>query len=419
MKKAPLGKLLEFLEGSVWLMVIYAVVSCAMTVSLLVGMPYERTVMLYVMVALFLGTFLLTAVLFGTARLFFGIFGKKKIPESLAVVLGNVVNFCSIFLTACFVPVCIIVLVYFFSLFKVSVLLFLLVCGIYLYLGYGIMSNNRILSKETDIDVIQSFRAEWSRKRMKWVVLLFVVMLLLMALGVREHRSFSVVDCIAISIYLLAVTYYIFVDPYVNTYSKEYSNKDFVFFLRSFLIDNSVEEKIISDIHDGLNYTFTNKVRILRIGNPSLTMYGPAFGADTFFLPTEDWQPVVRRYINDSKAVVVLINVPKRDDDQEDGQVQFTQGVIWELYNNIEHRDKFIYCIDKISSHTSSGYLDLLDEDKKEHSLTKCIVSLLDQAESTTFPEDRCVFTYDGENCVLFNELKEAVKHVLGERSAK
>jgi choline kinase len=128
---------------------------------------------------------------------------------------------------------------------------------------------------------------------------------------------------------------------------------------------------------------------------------------------------VVRRYINDSKAVVVLINVPKRDDDQEDGQVQFTQGVIWELYNNIEHRDKFIYCIDKISSHTSSGYLDLLDEDKKEHSLTKCIVSLLDQAESTTFPEDRCVFTYDGENCVLFNELKEAVKHVIGERSPK
>ena len=55
----------------------------------------------------------------------------------------------------------------------------------------------------------------------------------------------------------------------------------------------------------------------------------------------------------------------------------------------------------------------MLDEEKKGHTLTKCIVSLLDHAQSTTFEEDRCVFTYDGRKCLIFNKLKSAVKHTL------
>lgn len=217
------------------------------------------------------------------------------------------------------------------------------------------------------------------------------------------------------SIYILFVAYYAYISPYRNTYSKEYSNKNFVFFLRSFQIDDSVEDNIISAINSGLSYTAKNKLRILRIGNPSLTMYDAAFGADTFFLPTNDWQPVVRKYISEAKAVVVLINVPKTEDNSESSQAKFTQGVIWELYNNLEHRRKFIYCIEKISTHTSSGYLELLDDEKKDTLLTNCIVSILDYAQTTAFTDDRCIFTYDGEKCLLFNKIESAVKYTLGQ----
>lgn len=415
MKKGYLNNFFEFLSGSKWLMVIYAILSVVVAVLLLIGMPYDKTVILYLMASFFFGPLALTAALFVPVGLLFRIFGRS-IPKPLAIFLGNIVNFFSIFFVAGFIPSVIIVIVFYLSLFKLSFFLSLFVLGVSLYLGYGIMSNNKILSTETDIEVIQSFRLAWCERRLKWVLLLFVLLSVLLILGIREHKLFSMIDCTAMSVYLLFVAYHIYISPYRNTYSKEYSKKDFVFFLRSFRIDNTVEEKIISAIHDGLNYTVINKLRILRIGNPSLTMYEPAFGADTFFLPTHDWQPLVRKYINDSRAVVVLINVPKRDEDVENNQLQFTQGVIWELYNNIEYRDKFVYCIEKISSHTSSGYLDLLDSDKKEHSLTKCIISILDYAQSVKFVEDRCIFTYDGEKCLLFDEMKSAVKYTIGQR---
>lgn len=304
---------------------------------------------------------------------------------------------------------------FFFSLCKVSFFLFLPVFSLTVYLQYSITHNNRIISTETDINVIQAFRLEWSKKRLKWIVLLFLLLSCLLILGICEHKSFSIIDCIAISTYYLFLTYHIFVAPYRNTYSKEYQNKNFVFFLRSFRLDNSVEGDVISAINDGLNYTMKNRLRVLRIGNPSLTMYDSIFATDTFFLPTHDWQPVVRRYINDSKAVVVLINVPKSEETAEGDSIQFTQGVIWELYNNIEQREKFIYCIDKISNQKSSEYLALLDEEKKDHTLTKCVVSLLDYAQSAIFEEDRCVFTYDGKKCLIFNKLKSAVRYTLGQ----
>ena len=412
MKKGFIDKILELLYSSKWVMISFIILSILIAVLILIGMPYEKTIILYLLVSSFFGTYLITAVLLVPAGLFFRIFGRK-IPKSLSDFFGLIINICSFFCLSCFLPSSIITLVFFFSLFKVSFFLFLPVFAITIYLQHNITNNNKIISTETDINTIQTFRLEWSKKRLKWIVLLFILLSCLLILGICEHKSFSIIDCIAISTYYLFLTYQIFIAPYRNTYSKEYQNKNFVFFLRSFRLDNTVESDVISAINDGLNYTMKNRLRVLRIGNPSLTMYDSTFGTDTFFLPTHDWQPVVRKYINDSKTVVVLINIPKSEETAEVSSVQFTQGVIWELYNNIEHRDKFIYCIDKISNQKSADYLAMLDEEKKGHTLTKCIVSLLDHAQSTTFEEDRCVFTYDGRKCLIFNKLKSAVKHTL------
>lgn len=262
MKKGYLNNFFEFLSRSKWLMVIYAILSVVVAVLLLIGMPYDKTVILYLMASFFFGPLALTTALFVPVGLLFRIFGRS-IPKPLAIFLGNIVNFFSIFFVAGFMPSVIIVIVFYLSLFKLSFFLSLFVLGVSLYLGYGIMSNNKILSTETDIEVIQSFRLAWCERRLKWVLLLFVLLSILLILGIREHKLFSMIDCTAMSVYLLFVAYHIYISPYRNTYSKEYSKNDFVFFLRSFRIDNTVEEKIISAIHDGLNYTVINKLRIL------------------------------------------------------------------------------------------------------------------------------------------------------------
>ena len=172
-------------------------------------------------------------------------------------------------------------------------------------------------------------------------------------------------------------------------------------------LDDEKESDIISDIHSGLHrHSFFHALRILRIGNPSLLMYRPQLGADTFFLPTENWQPVVRKYVNEAKMIIVLINVNNKIHEE----TKFTQGVIWELYHNYPLRDKFIYCIDKFSEQDSHSFIEILDETQKQHPLTTCILKLLDEHKNIVFDNDQCAFTFDGKDCQCYEDLSTAVK---------
>ena len=117
MKKGFIDKILELLYSSKWLMISFIILSILIAVLILIGMPYEKTIILYLLVSSFFGTYLITAVLLVPVGLFFRIFGRK-IPKSLSDFFGLIINICSLFCLSCFLPSSIITLVFFFSLLR-------------------------------------------------------------------------------------------------------------------------------------------------------------------------------------------------------------------------------------------------------------------------------------------------------------
>ena len=384
-----------------------AVISLILTVMLIYFIPYENTVITYLVILAYFVTPLITFLLYVPLGLLLRIF-NKQIPAIICNLFTLILDIVSVICYIWILPLFIIAAVYIILLVKPFYYLFIILAILLCIMGTKILNNNKILSQGITIEQIIEIRREWMKQYGKIAVFTFIVFVSIMICGILQHKFFSVVDCVIISLFVLITFYRYLFGTFSTTYNKIYSTKDFIFFLRSFKIDDLTESNILSDIHDGITYKNRN-FRILRIGNPLLQMHAPDIGVDTFFLPQDDWQPVVRNYIKDANLIVVLINIPQINKDMP--KVNFTQGVIWELYNNFEYNNKFIYCIDNISTQKSDDFLATLDEDKYNSKLTECIVKLIEESDYHYF--NRCIFTYNGEECICFKDIKTAVKYKL------
>lgn len=387
------------------LTVFSAILMAIISIVLLLMIPYDRPFFLYLVPLSYMAPYVIILILYVPFHFIFRLFGKKKIDGPIGIALSVILEV-TILLSSCqHLPIMLICFLYFLT--GTSVLLFIAVFFLVGYVGYKLTRANAKLSVESDIDSVISVRKQWIREYLKWAVLALIGIVCLMGLGVYRHKYFTMIDCVVLSIQSAVIIFQTVLLPYYNTYNDHYNDKEFVFFLRSFKIENETESAIVSKIHKALsNHSFFHTYRILRVGNPSLLMYSPEMGVDTFFLPSENWQPIVRKYVEIAKYIVVLINVHN----QQDNEVRFTQGVIWELYNNYSLREKFVYCIYNYSQQDSLSYINTLDNDKIDHPLTDCIARLLDKHDDLMFEDDICAFTFDGIRCRCYEGLTTAVK---------
>jgi hypothetical protein len=383
----------------------YIIYMAIITIGLLLIIPYDRTLFLYIVPISYFGPYIIIFTLYIPFFIIFKAFGKETITGPIGIILSVILEVSVVISSGLHIPMALICLVYFLT--GTNVILCIATFLIGGYIGYRLEETNKRLSNESNIDSVLSIRKEWMNVYLKWSILVLVCIACLMGIGIYRHKYFTMIDCVVLSLQSAIIIFQVVLSPYYNTYNNKYSEKEFAFFLRSFKIENEKEEDIISDIHNGLHkHSFFHAPRILRIGNPSLLMYSPQLGADTFFLPSENWQPVVRKYVNEAKIIIVLINVNNKIHEE----TKFTQGVIWELYHNYPLRDKFIYCIDKFSEQDSHSFIEVLDVTQKQHPLTTCIVKLLDEHKNIIFDNDQCAFTFDGKYCQCYENLSTAIK---------
>lgn len=408
MDAADIRNILKRKEVRKNLMIAYFAYMAIVSIGFILMIPYERAFFLYIVPLSYFGPYIIVLLLYIPCYLIFKAFGKDKITGPVGMLLSSILEVSIIICGGLIYPLGLMCLIYFIT----GTNVFLLVAVFFLvgYIGYKQELVNRRLSSESSIDSVLAVRKQWLDEYLKWVILALVLIVCLMGIGIYRHKYFTMIDCVVLGIQSAVIIFQTALSPYYNTYYNNYNDKDFVLFLRSFKIDNTRESDIISKIHSGLsgNRIF-DKPRILRIGNPSILMYSPELGADTFFLPSEDWQPVVRSYVENAKVIIVLINI---SNGQTDG-TKFTQGVIWELYHNYSLREKFVYCFDKFSEQRSGDYIDVLDDSQKRHPLTQCITQLLDEHKDLDFDNDQCAFIFDGETCRCYENVSTAIKALL------
>lgn len=122
---------------------------------------------------------------------------------------------------------------------------------------------------------------------------------------------------IGVQILKFAKRVYIF-----SNYYKPY----YILFLRRFIKDDSQQVK---DCLDNLSMN-SSGYNIMKIGNPqTLFFYSDLY--DTVYLNSSNWQKELKKYISCSKLVFLIIDV--------------SDGVIWEMVENSEYLEKYIYCI--------------------------------------------------------------------------
>lgn len=107
---------------------------------------------------------------------------------------------------------------------------------------------------------------------------------------------------------------------------KNYYKPYYFLFLRRFVKDDQPRvKKCLDDLAQ-------NKAGydVMRIGAPN-TLFSSSNLYDTVYLTSTDWQACLRRYIRCAKLVFCVIDM--------------SEGVLWEMIENTEYLDKYIYCI--------------------------------------------------------------------------
>lgn len=172
----------------------------------------------------------------------------------------------------------------------------------------------------------------------------------------------------------------IFIGCIIETLSNEYSGKYFVLFLRSFTYDkNRQDVELLGVIQK--TYSKYTRAMVMRIGDPN-TILSSRSNIDTYYLPVTDWKGELSKLIRRSKYVVIVLDT--------------SEGVMWEVFNNLEYSDKYIYYI-----HDINKLSDILGSDKcheyQETFIVKFMNSLLCSNDEYM---NQCAFMYnDGRVC--------------------
>mgnify|MGYP007026978100 FL=1 len=107
---------------------------------------------------------------------------------------------------------------------------------------------------------------------------------------------------------------------------KNYYKPYYFLFLRRFIKDEQPQVK------NCLNALSQNKAGydIMKIGNP-FTLFSHSDMYDTIYLTSPNWKYLLKSYIRCAKLVFTVIDT--------------SEGVIWEMIENTEYLNKYIYCM--------------------------------------------------------------------------
>ena len=113
-----------------------------------------------------------------------------------------------------------------------------------------------------------------------------------------------------------------------------YSNclkPNYILYLRRFSFDDSPKDRsALSSL-----LVNTHSLRVMKIGNPS-KFWNLWTDYSCIYLQSTNWQDMLHDYIDCARLVFI--------------QVEVSDGVIWEIFKNIEYREKYIYHIAQMSS---------------------------------------------------------------------
>lgn len=136
-----------------------------------------------------------------------------------------------------------------------------------------------------------------------------------------------------------------------NQYYFVYPQKIYILYLRSFATS------LTNDVVNACKSTF--KCDILEVADPTTGLFGSQSNVDSLYLPNEDWKPQVRYYIK--RAAFVLC------------EVGTSEGVKWEMFNNEEFIEKYIFWIKP----------DIKYVDSESDSIVKeCLTFLADKSDN-------------------------------------
>ena len=203
----------------------------------------------------------------------------------------------------------------------------------------------------------------------------------------RENVAFNIKN-IVIQFYSRAYDILFFIFMY-KVFTEEKSNK-YILFLRPFGYDKNLDD-----------YECLQKIRsavsgctILRVGNPN-KLFSFRIGVVTYFLPTVDWQSELKELIEHAKEVVIVLGS--------------TEGVLWEVFNNIEHADKYIYYIDNtddLEYILNAKYC----YDFKDTFIVKFLSSLSSMNIEDISPEKHCAFTVSDGSVYFSNDISKIIR---------
>lgn len=136
-----------------------------------------------------------------------------------------------------------------------------------------------------------------------------------------------------------------------NQYYFVYPQKKYILYLRSFATSQT------NEVINACKNTF--KCEILEVADPSTGLFGSQSNVDSLYLPDEDWKPQVRYYIK--RASFVLC------------EVGTSEGVKWEMFNNEEFIEKYIFRIKPNIKYVDHESDSIVKEFTKRHKKNQMI----------------------------------------------
>lgn len=182
------------------------------------------------------------------------------------------------------------------------------------------------------------------------------------------------------------------------TMRKEYDVNRFVLFLRCFKYDRELRDaKILSKISTSYSdYRYT----VMKIGDPN-TIFSPRFDVDTYYLPTDDWKSELKKLIERSKYVVTALET--------------SDGVLWEVFNNLEYSSKYIYYIydfNKIEEILSSSYCRKF----QNVFVVRFLANISKYNSENSLPLEHCAFMYRDGIIYYSDDISSLIKVQLGKK---
>lgn len=178
-----------------------------------------------------------------------------------------------------------------------------------------------------------------------------------------------------------------------SQYYFVYPQKKYILYLRSFATS------LTNEVINACKNTF--KCEILEVADPSTGLFGSQSNVDSLFLPDEDWKPQVRYYIK--RASFVLC------------EVGTSEGVKWEMFNNEEFIEKYIFWIKP----------DIKYVDSESDSIVKeCLTFLAEKSNDKELffciKKNICMYSTSIEHIsqvVMFGKTEEDVQEIKLARS--